>query len=32
MGAGVGARVRSPLGLRSMKVFCLLRVLPRSAG
>ena len=32
MGAGVGARVCSPLGLRSTKVFCLLRVLPRSAG
>ena len=28
----MGARVRSPLGLRSMKAFCLLRVLPRSAG
>ena len=26
----MGARVRSPLGLRSMKAFCLLRVLPRS--
>ena len=32
MGAGVGARVRSPLVLRSIKVFCLLRVLPHSAG
>ena len=32
MGARVGAWVRSPLGLRSMKAFCLLRVLPRSAG
>jgi hypothetical protein len=28
----VGARVRSPLVLRSMKAFCLLRDLPRSAG
>ena len=28
----MGAHVCSPLGLRSMKVFCLLRVLPRSAG
>ena len=28
----MGAQVCSPLGLRSMKVFCLLRVLPRSAG
>ena len=28
----MGARVRSPLGLRSTKAFCLLRVLPRSAG
>ena len=28
----MGARVRSPLSLRSMKAFCLLRVLPRSAG
>ena len=28
----MGARVCSPLGLRSMKVFCLLRVLPHSAG
>ena len=28
----MGAWVRSPLGLRSTKAFCLLRVLPRSAG
>ena len=28
----MGAWVLSPLGLRSTKVFCLLRVLPRSAG
>ena len=28
----MGARVCSPLGLCSMKAFCLLRVLPRSAG
>ena len=28
----MGARVRSPLGLRSTKAFCLLRDLPRSAG
>ena len=28
----MGARVCSPLGLRSMKAFCLLRDLPRSAG
>ena len=28
----MGARVRSPLVVRPMKAFCLLRVLPRSAG
>ena len=28
----MGARVHSPLGLQSTKAFCLLRVLPRSAG
>ena len=28
----MGAQVRSPLGLLSTKVFCLLRVLPRLAG
>ena len=28
----MGARVRSPLGLRSINAFCLLRVLPHSAG
>ena len=28
----MGALVHSPLGLRSMKAFCLLRVLPHSAG
>ena len=28
----MGARVCSPLVLRSIKVFCLLRVLPHSAG
>ena len=28
----MGAQVRSPLGFLSMKAFCLLRVLPRSAG
>ena len=28
----MGVRNRSPLGLRSMKAFCLLRVLPCSAG
>ena len=28
----MGAWVCSPLGLRSTKAFCLLRVLPRSAG
>ena len=28
----MGTCVRSPLGLCSMKAFCLLRVLPRSAG
>ena len=28
----MGARVRASLGLRSTKVFCLLRVLPRLAG